>query len=49
MGQLCEGLVHEQSCTEKMLVSEKRDRKGRLSMSGSGQRQEVGPLSSLRH
>lgn len=48
MGQLCEGLVHDQSCMEKMLVSDETDRKRRLSKSGSGQRQEVGPLSNLR-
>ena len=48
MGQLCEGLVRDQSCMEKMLVSEEVDRKGRLFKSGSRQRQEVGPLSNLR-
>lgn len=47
MGQLCERLVHDQSCMEKMLVSEEMDRKGRLFKSGSRQRREVGPLSNL--
>lgn len=48
MGQLCKGLVRDQSCIEKMLVSEKMDRKGRLFKSAGRQRQEIGPLSNLR-
>lgn len=28
-GELCEGLVHDQSCVEKMLISEEVGRKGR--------------------
>lgn len=46
-GQLCEGLVHDQSCVEKRLISEEVGRKGRLSKGSGRQRQEVGPLSSV--
>lgn len=43
MGQLCKGLVRDQSCMEKMMVSEETDRKGRLFRSGGRQRWEVEP------
>lgn len=47
-GQMCKGLVHDQSGVEKTLTLEEMDRTGRLFQSGGRQRQEVRPLSNLR-
>lgn len=47
-GQMCKGLVHDQSGMEKTLISKEMDRTGRLFQSGGRQRQEVRSLSNLR-